>query len=133
MNPLPIYTLDTHAFNWHLYERRKLLSAARQAIDEGEAGAAILLISHVALAELFFLLTKVARRADFPAILAALHANLNYRMEPIVLDDIEKLAVVTNVPEMHDRLLVAATNRLGAVLITKDQLIQSSGQVQWLW
>ena len=133
MNPLPTYMLDTHALYWHLYDRSKLSLSARQAIDEGEAGAASLLVSHVALAELFFLLTKVARQADFPAILAALRANLNYRMEPIVLDDIEKLAVVTNVPEMHDRLLVAATNRLGAVLITKDQLIQSSGQVQWLW
>ncbi len=133
MNPLPTYMLDTHALYWHLYERPKLSQAARQAIDEGEAGTASLLVSHVALAELFFLLTKVARQADFPAILSALHANLNYRMEPIVLHDIEKLAVVTNVPEMHDRLLVAATNRLGAVLITKDPLIQSSGQVQWLW
>jgi hypothetical protein len=49
------------------------------------------------------------------------------------LDDIEKLPGYPEVPEMHDRLLVAATNRLGGTLVTKDAIIQASPQVKWLW
>ena len=93
----------------------------------------LLLVSHIVLAELFFLLKKLGHDSQFAAMVAAIRANSNYRIEPVVLDDIENLAGFAEVPEMHDRLLAIAAKRLGATLVTKDPLIQASPQVKWLW
>ena len=47
--------------------------------------------------------------------------------------DCSPLPGCPEVPEMHDRRLVAAANRLGGTLVTKDAIIQASPQVKWLW
>jgi len=44
-----------------------------------------------------------------------------------------RLADYPEIPEMHDRLIAAATDRLGATLITTDQKVQSSPRLTWLW
>ena len=127
------YLLDTHALYWHLSVPEKLSAAARQAIADGEAGKALLIVSHIDLAELYFLLKKLGQDGQFTAIVAAIRADSNYRIEPVVLDDIENLAGFAEVPEMHDRLIALAAKRLGATLLTKDPLIQASPQLKWLW
>jgi PIN domain nuclease of toxin-antitoxin system len=73
--------LDTHALFWHLFEPARLSPAARQAIDDGEAGKATLIVLSLVL----------------------------------------------------DRLIVIASNRLRASLIIKDQTMQASPRVTWLW
>lgn len=128
-----VFLLDTHALYWHLFRPQKLSSPARRTIADGEAGLVQLVISHIVLAELYFLLKKLGKELDFPAALAAIRRNPYYSMEPVAMDDIEKLPAYLEVPEMHDRLLVAATNRLGGTLVTKDAIIQASPQVKWLW
>jgi PIN domain nuclease of toxin-antitoxin system len=128
-----VFLLDTHALYWHLFRPTKLSAPAKQAIADGEAGLARLVISHIALAELYFLLKKLGQEPDFAPSLAAIRTNPNYSIEPVALDDIEKLPVYPEVPEMHDRLLVAAANRLGGTLVTIDAIIQASPQVKWLW
>ena len=92
-----------------------------------------MVISHIALAELYLLLKKLGQEQDFPPAFVAIRRNPNYSIEPVALDDIEKLPDYPEVPEMHDWLLVAATNRLGGTLVTKDAIIQASPQVKWLW
>jgi len=85
------------------------------------------------LAELYYLLCKVQVDGLFSDVIADLQDNPNYLIEPTILEDVLKLADYPEVPEMHDRLIVAASNRLGGTLITKDQKIQASPQVAWLW
>ncbi len=107
MSSPPIYFLDTHALYWHLFEPAKLSTAVRQAILDGETGQAVLIVYHLVLAELFYLLQKHNQERHFPTALALLRSNANYRLESIVLDDVEKLAIYSSVTEMHDRLIVA--------------------------
>ena len=128
-----VFLLDTHALYWHLFRPEKLSAPAKRTIADGEAGVVQLAISHIALAELCFLLKKLGQERDFPPALAAIRRNPNYSMEPVALEDIERLPEYPEVPEMHDRLLVAGTNRLGGTLVTKDAIIQASPQVKWLW
>jgi PIN domain nuclease of toxin-antitoxin system len=125
--------LDTHALFWHLFEPAKLSPAARQAIADCEARQAGLIVLSLVLAELYYLLLKFQVESLFPEVLTALKANSHYRIEPILLEDVGHLPVYPEVPEMHDRLIVIASNRLKATLITKDQKIQASPQVTWLW
>jgi PIN domain nuclease of toxin-antitoxin system len=133
MTGLPAYLLDTHVLYWHLFQPGKLSKAARQAIRDGEAGGAALIVYHLVLAELFYALQKHSRESEFPNAVRLLGTNVNYRIEPIVLEDIEQLSAFPELSEMHDRMIVAATNRFAATLLTKDRKVRASPQVKCLW
>ena len=130
---MTVYVLDTHVLYWHLFVPAKLSTRAKQALADGEAGLALLVVSHIVLAELFYLLEKLGQDAQFPNAVAAIRGNPNYSLEPLVLDDIENLSKYPDIAEMHDRLIVTQTNRVGGTLITKDQNIQASPHLKWLW
>jgi PIN domain nuclease of toxin-antitoxin system len=128
-----IYLLDTHVLFWHLFEPARLSTASRETIAEGEAGKAGLIVLSIVLAELYYLLSKLQVDSLFPDIVTDLRGHPSYRIEPLVLEDVLNLTIYPRIPEMHDRLIVAASNRLGATLITKDQKIHGCPQVNWLW
>jgi PIN domain nuclease of toxin-antitoxin system len=130
---MTVYVLDTHVLYWHLFVPAKLSPRAKQALADGEAGLALLVVSHIVLAELFYLLKKLGQDTLFPNAVAAIRGNPNYSLEPLVLDDVENLSKYPDITEMHDRLLVTQTNRVGGTLVTKDQNIQASPHLRWLW
>lgn len=127
------YLLDTHALFWHLFDPAKLSPAARQAIEDGEAGKDGLVVLSLVLAELYYILLKFQVDDLFLEILDALLAHPHYQIEPILLVDVRSLAAYPEITEMHDRLIAIASNRLEATLITKDRTIQASPRVVWLW
>ncbi len=68
------YLFDTHARFWHLFDPAKLSPAARQAIEDGEAGKDGLVVLSLVLAELYYILLKFQVDDLFPEILDALLA-----------------------------------------------------------
>ena len=127
------FLLDTRVLFWHLFEPDRLSGPCRKAISEGEQGKASLVVLTLVLAELYFLLRKAGVEDLFPEVVVDLRGNPNYQIETISLDDVAALADYREVPEMHDRLIVAGTNRLAATLLTTDHVIQASPRVRWLW
>jgi len=57
----------------------------------------------------------------------------HYTITPLKPSDVLKLPVLSSVPEMHDRLIVAEALRRHANLITKDKAIIESGLVSVIW
>lgn len=130
---LPIYSIDTHTLYWYELDLPPLSQAARDIFREAEQGRADLVLHPIALAEVAYILRKQGLESKFPDYLDAIAANPIYRVEPIVLDDLRRLPLYPEIPEMHDRLIAIQANRLGAVLVTKDATIQASPQVRWAW
>jgi len=121
MSSLPLFCLDTHA----VYRRRvaspKLSAAAAQVFDDGIHGKAILIVSCVVVAELFYLLQKHGEVGLFAPMLADFQTFPYYRLEPLAVSDLGALGSIPEIPEMHDRLLALAGKRLGATIVTKDE------------
>jgi PIN domain nuclease of toxin-antitoxin system len=130
---LPLYLLDTHALYWHLIGSPRLSSTAANIYTEAQAGRAILVVYYIALAELYYLLQKYGQTNLFAPLLGDLQTLPYFRIEPVDFIDLRGLGNYSEVTEMHDRLIVIAANRLGATLVTRDQNIQASPQVQWIW
>jgi PIN domain nuclease of toxin-antitoxin system len=129
----PLYLIDTHALYWHRLGSPKLSKAAAGIFHDGIAGKAVLIVHHVAIAELFYILQKQNQLPLFAPMLLDYQTFPYYRVEPIELSDLERLGDVPEIPEMHDRLLAVAAKRLGATIVTRDPLIQASTQVKSLW
>jgi len=62
-----------------------------------------------------------------------LRNNPAYRFDAITLDDLTRLPDFADVPEMHDRLIVVAADRLGAMILTNDRDIRSSARATCVW
>ena len=133
MTKRPVYLLDTHTLYWHLIGSPRLSSSAANVFTEAQAGKAVLVVYYVVLAELYYLLQKYNQTSLFAPLLQELQTIPYFRTEPVDFLDIRDLENYPEITEMHDRLIVIATNRLGAILVTRDQNIHASPNVQCLW
>src|SRR5690242_7900091 len=133
MSGLPLFCLDTHTLYWHRLDSSKLSARATQAIDDGIQGKAVLVISFIVIAELFYVLQKYRQPSLFAPLLAEIQSCPYYRIEPVEFSDLLAFDSMPEISEMHDRLIALAAKRLGATIVTKDKSIQASPQITWLW
>ncbi|HEY8749074.1 MAG TPA: PIN domain-containing protein [Tepidisphaeraceae bacterium] len=129
----PIYSLDTHVQYWQIAAPAKLSIAARTVFDNARSGRAVLIISHIVIAELFYLFQKQGQSDEFAPFIRLLETSPAYRVEPITMEDLKLLPKFHEIPEMHDRLIAIQASRLDAILVTKDSSIRASAQVKTLW
>jgi len=125
--------MDAHALYWRRLGSPKLSKPATGVFQEGIAGRAMLIVHHVAIAEVFYVLQKHNQIPLFAPMVQDFQTFPYYRIEPIDLIDLEQLGSIPEIPEMHDRLLAIAAKRLDATIVTRDAIIQASTQVKWLW
>ncbi len=128
-----VYVPDTHALFWYEFNSPLLSRNVRRVFDSADHEHAELVLHPIVLAEFYYVLRKTGCEQNFPRYLQFIERNSTYRLESITLEDLEQLPHWSEIPEMHDRLIAIAADRLGAVLLTKDAAIQSSPRVKWLW
>ena len=127
------YVADTHARFWYLSNHRNLGSNASLAFEEGEEGEAIIHIPFIVLAELFYLNVKLGDPIDFAAKFRELQQSSQFVLTPSEPDDVLDFERDAAVPEMHDRIIVGLSQRLGVPLLTADRSITESGLVEIIW
>jgi PIN domain nuclease of toxin-antitoxin system len=127
------YVVDTHALFWYLTASPKLGPRAKAAFDEGAAGAAILMVPVIVLAELHFLNEKAGRPLDFPTEYERLRRAGQMEFVPFAAEDVLDFDADAKVPEMHDRIIVGVARRAGAACLSRDAEIIASGSVTALW
>ena len=128
-----LYVVDTNALIWHLSNDRKLSSQARQIFVAAERGETLLVISSVVLAELYYADKKFNLFGDFGALFRRLQAAPQYRFASFDAEDVPNFDRQTDVPEMHDRIIVGLARRLGAPLITSDPVITNASSIEVAW
>ena len=128
-----LYVADTHALFWYLTASPRLSVRAKDAFDEGAHGEALIYIPAIVLAELYFLNNKLDRPLDFTAGVTALSRSSQFIFVPFKAEDVFDFDADKAVPEMHDRIIVGVARRLGAMCISIDMQIASSGLVTTIW
>jgi PIN domain nuclease of toxin-antitoxin system len=129
----PAYVVDTHALVWYLTNRAKLSRRALAIFQAAERGETMLIISAIALAELYFLHVKHRLFPDFAQVYARLAQEPYIRLVAFAPEDVLDFAADAAIPEMHDRIIVGLARRLGRPLMTKDASIVASGLVPVAW
>ena len=127
------YMTDTLSLLWTFTRPKKLGEKARKAFDEVAEGSAILLIPVIVLAELIFTIENKPIQADLKEILTRLRRSSNVQFVDLEFETVSRLPVLTIIPEMHGRLIVADAIRQDAILITRDESITDSGLVNVIW
>ena len=128
------YVTDTHPFLWYLVgDTRRLGPSAREAFDQAEAGRAVIIIPAIVLAESLHVSEKGRMKFKFERVLEMIESALNYRIYPLDLAAIRRASDLKGIGEIHDGITFATAKHLRLGLITDDQEVRTSGQVEIVW
>lgn len=128
-----IYVADTHALLWFLSNDPKLGKNAKEVFEKTEKNHAVIIIPSIVLAECVHILEKHKKREKFKNILEKIKTASNYETVPLDINVIERIYNIKTLNELHDRILVATTQLLGCKLITKDENITESKEIDCVW
>lgn len=125
--------IDTHALVFYLSAPRRLGKSARRWLRDAEAGRVSIIVPAVVPLELT-LLREGGRRVVGPAEVGALLAvQPAFALRPLDLDQVVEFSLLGALPELFDRIIVAAARVAGAPLITRDEVIADSGLTPTVW
>ncbi len=130
------YVLDTHALIWYIEGNPRLGRAAKQVVDDA---ASEMVLPAIALAEALDVVPKGRTSIpDVNTLMQRVLTDSRITIQPLTLAILKQSLAATAVPEMHDRLIVAATLWLESrgqqvALLTMDPKIIAAALVLIVW
>lgn len=114
-------------------EQRRLGSMAKALFEAMEAGTVIVHVPAMVFAEILYLSEKKRIALTLRLVDDYLARFPNCREFPLSSGVIQTAAEITDVPELHDRLIAGTARNRDVELITNDPIIQASAFVRTLW
>lgn len=132
VSPKNKYVTDTMALVLRL-EQRKLNPQVKRLFSEAEQGQVEIRIPSLVFAEIMYLWEKRRIQCGMDEVKAYLAAHDHIREEPLTRQVIESAQGITDIPELHDRIIAATASLLGWPIITNDPVITASKFVTAVW
>ena len=127
------YITDTHSFIWYLTDDQRLSQKAYAIFEACDSGEEIIGIPTIVLAEMIHICEKKRVNIEFKSILEKMSSSLNYQPLSLTIGIILKIIDLIQIPDIHDRIIIATTSVVNGTLITKDKDIRESNLVKTLW
>jgi len=125
------FVSDTQALVKFMLGRKVINDACHQAFLDADQGKNIIIIPAIVLMEVMYLFEK--NRIDVNLLQTKeLMQSENYQFEPLSLEILEVASQITDIPELHDRLIAATARYLDIPIITNDPEILASSFVDHL-
>lgn len=128
-----VYVLDTVALVRHLTGHKKLGSRAKEVFATAENGYALLIVSPIVIAELYYSDKKYNLFPDFREVYSKLRSQPQFRFVKMSADEVLDFDLMQTVPEMHDRIVACLAHDLGVPVVTNDSKIRNAESVKTIW
>lgn len=132
MNPMNRYVADSVALIFRL-EQKRLGALATSIFLDAEQDQALLIIPAMVFAEILYLSERNRIGVTLQDVQNYMKQFPSCQEQPLTFDIIATAESITDIPELHDRLIVATAVYLSAPVITKDTKISNSSHVQTIW
>ena len=126
------FVADTMAIVLHL-EKRKSGTNVKQILTDAENGNAVVHVPAIVFAEILYLSEKKRIVLTLSDVENQLSKFPNFRSQELSFEIVKIAETITDIPELHDRLIAATAKHLGLELITNDPKIQNSAFVKTVW
>lgn len=127
------FVADTHALWWYLTSPEKLNVAASVVFRLAETGNATIVIPAIVVAEFYYLSLKLGQPFPPWRLMDMLSSTEGLEMSELGRAQLERLHSLPDVPEMHDRLIAAESMAFDAPVLTRDETLTASNQVETIW
>jgi predicted nucleic acid-binding protein len=128
-----MYVADAHALLWFLTEDKKLGKKALKIFRDCDKGEEIIVIPSIVLLECMHVCEKKRIAYAFEEIIKKIEGTFNYPIYPLDEEVILECQHLSQIIELHDRIIVATAKLLNSKLITKDAIITDSKIVKTIW
>jgi len=122
------YVADTQALIKFMQNKKVINDSSQTAFEDAENGTAIIIIPAIVMTEAMYLFER-NRISHSIFDIETLFSSDNYQFEPLNFGIIKTASEITDIPELHDRLIAATARYLDIPLITNDPEIISSSFV----
>lgn len=126
------FVVDTMAIVLQM-EHRKLSQSVKNIFEAVEGGDTIAYIPAIVFSEILYLSEKNRIEISLHDVAAYLNRYPNYKEYPLNFPVIQAAARITDIKELHDRLIAATSLFLNLDIITNDPAIQASRFVNNVW
>lgn len=127
------YVIDTHSLVWYFTKSVSLSEKAKNCFKQCENNEATIIIPTIVLAESLYISEKKKISFNYESFITGIFASTNYSIHPFDFEVLLELPKLTQIPEIHDRIIVATALLTSSTLITKDRAIISSALVRTIW
>ena len=124
------FVADTHALWWYLQSPERLNAAASAVFQLAETGNATVVVPAIVVAEFHHLSAKLGSPLEPSALLEALDSVSGIELSELGRAQLDRFP---DVPGMHDRLIAAESDALGAPVVTRDEVLAASDRVATVW
>ena len=125
-----LYVVDTHVLIWYFTGSKRLKLALKEKIDETRARNGRLLVPTIVLAEALDIAEKGRVQFDFAEMHRLIREKQEFEIVGLSPEIFNAVVQVQNIPELHDRIIVATARFYGAGILPKDRVILESGEGQ---
>lgn len=132
VSPANEYAADTVALILRM-EHRKMGNAARVAFENAEANLGTIYVPSFTLAEILYLAEKKRIKTTLKDVTSYIARYPSIREQPLDSALIDVASQITDVSELHDRLIAATARYYNVPLITNDGMLSASKFVQTIW
>lgn len=126
------YVTDTMALVSYV-GKRKLPISVKQIFQMADLGQIQILIPAIVLVEVAYLFEKGRIDVSLKDIFNHLAAVPDYVEQPLSFEIVTQSFKITDIPELHDRIIGGTAAFLDLELITNDPKIQASTFVKTIW
>jgi predicted nucleic acid-binding protein len=125
------YVTDTQALIKFMQGKKVIDEKAHQAFLSADNGESTIIIPAIVLMEVLYLFEK--NGIDIGLLhIEELFKSQNYQFEALSLEILKTATDITDIPELHDRLIAATARYLDVPIITNDPQILKSQFVKIL-
>lgn len=127
------FVTDTHALIWWFTDNPKISQKATEIFERCEKGENIIFIPSIVLAESLSIFDKKRVLFDFKKLLKQIQESDNFVLIALDYPVLQKMLVLKNIPELHDKIIVATAKYLNLPIITKDKMLQNLFNLKTVW
>jgi predicted nucleic acid-binding protein len=126
------FVTDTMAIVLFL-EKRRLPIQVKNIFEKSDAGDILILIPSMVLAEIAYLSEKNRIDLSIAALESHIKQHPNYTIAFTGVNEIKAAFEITDIPELHDRIITGTAKYLNTKILTNDPVIMASKFIESLW
>lgn len=130
--PKPKFVIDTVGLVLHL-EKRRLEPEIISILQDAEDKKITIFIPAMVFAEILYLSERQKISTSLKDVSDYLSQHPGFIEYPLDINVIQSAQQISDIPELHDRLIAATAKVLDTKLITNDLKIQASAFIQTVW
>ena len=127
-----LYVLDTHVLIWYFIGSNRLHNKLRERIDAIRKEGGRLLVPTIVLAEALDIAEKGRVEFDFTEMYRLIKEEPEFEIVGFGFEIFDETIQIKDIIEIHDRIIAATAKFYQVGILTKDRIINESGEVKTL-